>query len=117
MKVKIAPQAHRVTMVIDAADIQAIQHVAAKVFRMRIIFKATHYVVRQAETEVLVPFLEPVIYEELTQDIPFQLYALLIETIENPALMPSLNAQLSSFSSLFVNSMEGFQLQITEISL
>lgn len=114
MKVTIAPQEHRVIMVIDAADIQAIQHVAAKVFRMRIVFKATHYI---DANEALVPFVEPVIYEELTQDIPFSLYALLIEAIEDASVLPLLNEQLSAFNSLFTNSMEGFSLQITNISL
>lgn len=125
MKAKITEQSHRITLKITEARVSLLRQISPSEVDLQISFIATHYCKKEiqvidevaTEVEVCVPFQGDIIYDTITQVVPFDLWIGIVKSAESPEMIPSINAALANFNQLFVNSMSGFTLQIENVTM
>lgn len=117
MKALLVEQSHRVTLKITQARVSLLRQLSPAEVELQIAFIATHYCKVVDEVEVATPFVEPVVYDTITQTVPFDLWIGIVKSAETPEILPAINEALAPFNALFVNSMEGFELQIESVEM
>ena len=125
MKAQIVEQEHRINIKITEVRLSKIQDISVDVVRIKSEFLATQYCKKEmqmiedveTEVEVCLPFNTPIVYDEIEQDIPFDLWVGLRKAINSPEALAAVNEALLPFSEQFINSLQGFQLQLTSVEL
>jgi hypothetical protein len=131
MKATLKEQTFRLVLKVTQARIFLLQDISDTVVKINVAFIATHWcknelqmVTPEGETEpsetlveVATPLNLPIVVDESQHDIPFELWVGLWTCISTPELIPTINLALDQFNALFVNSMQGMDLEVTAIEM
>lgn len=117
MKTLLIEQSHRVTLKLTEARVSLLRQLSPSEVKLSISFLATHYCKQVDGVEVATPFIEPIVYDTIEQIVPFDLWIGIVKAAEAPEILPTINEALAPFNALFVNSMEGLELQIESVTM